>query len=49
MSIVLFAIGIWAGFCTFVAYCCVRVGSMHCDDLDDWHAYEEETAVSKDR
>ncbi len=46
MSIVLFAIGIWAGFCTFVAYCCVRVGSMH---DDDWLAHEEETAADKDR
>ena len=46
MNTVLFVIGIWAGLCTFVAYCCVRVGSMH---DEDWLAYEEEIAAGKDR
>ena len=49
MNTVLFVIGIWAGLCTFVAYCCVRVGSMHDDDYEDWLAYEEEIATGKDR
>jgi hypothetical protein len=42
MNVVLFVIGIWMGFCTFVAYCCVHVGSMHDDDYDDWYPSEEE-------
>ncbi len=46
MSIVLFAIGIWAGLCTFTAYCCVRVGSTH---DDDWLSCEEEIAACEDR
>ena len=46
MNTVLFVIGIWAGLCTFVAYCRVRVGSMH---DEDWLAYEEESAADKDR
>lgn len=45
MSTVLFIIGIWAGLCTFVAYCCVRVSSMH---DDDWLAHEEEHVTDKD-
>ena len=46
MNTVLFIVGVWAGLCTFVAYCCVRVGSMH---EDDWLAYEEENAAGIDR
>ena len=48
MNVVLFIIGIWAGLCTFIGYCCVRVGSMHDDDYDDWYQYRED-AGSKDR
>ena len=46
MNTVLFIIGIWAGLCTFIGYCCVRVGSMH---DEDWLAYEDENAAGKDR
>ncbi len=42
MSTVLFVIGIWAGLCTFIGYCCVRVGSMHDDDYDGWCRSDEE-------
>ncbi len=45
MSTVLFIIGIWAGLCTFVAYCCVRVGSTH---DEDWFACEEEPPARHD-
>ncbi len=48
MNTVLFIIGIWAGLCTFVAYCCVRVGSMHDDDYDGWRSYEEEAICNKE-
>ena len=48
MNVVLFIIGIWASLCTFIAYCCVRVGSMHDDDYDDWHQSRED-AGSEDR
>jgi hypothetical protein len=44
MNTMLFIIGIWAGLCTFIGYCCVRVGSIHDDDSD---SYGEE-ACSKD-
>ncbi len=44
MSMVLFAVGIWMGFCTFVAYCCVRVGSLRDEDYDGWRTHEEEAA-----
>ena len=45
MNVVLFIIGIWAGLCTFIGYCCVRVGSMH---DDDWHRCRED-AGSEDQ
>ncbi len=48
MSMVLFAVGIWMGFCTFVAYCCVRVGSMRDDDYDDLCSSAEEPASGND-
>ena len=46
---VLFVVGIWAGLCTFIGYCCVRVGSIHDDGLEDRHACEKETICRKDR
>lgn len=48
MNAVLLMIGIWAGLCTFVAYCCVRVGSMHDDDYEDWRSCEEEAISNKE-
>ncbi len=45
MSTVLFIIGIWAGLCTFTAYCCVRVGSTH---DEDWPIHEEELLERRD-
>lgn len=49
MSTVLFAVGIWMGLCTFVAYCCVRVGSMRDDDCDDRRSNAEEPASGANR
>ena len=49
MSTVLLVVGIWAGLCTFIGYCCVRVGSIHDDGLEDRHACEKETICRKDR
>ena len=45
MNTVLFIIGIWAGLCTLIGYCCVRVGSMH---DEDWLTYKEEHVTDKD-